>query len=56
VLADLEARVSELDASVEVGALPLIDADPTQMRQLMQNLARQRTQVSSRGCAAGGAH
>ena len=39
VLADLEARVIELDARVEVGAnLPVIEADKTQMGQLMQNL------------------
>jgi signal transduction histidine kinase len=38
VMSDLEARVAELDADVEVGNLPTIDADPTQMRQLMQNL------------------
>jgi signal transduction histidine kinase len=30
--------VLELDAEIEVGELPKIDADPTQMRQLMQNL------------------
>jgi signal transduction histidine kinase len=38
VVADLEARVVELDARVEIGDLPVIDADSTQMRQLMQNL------------------
>jgi signal transduction histidine kinase len=38
VLADLEARVIELDARVEVGELPVIEADRTQMRQLLQNL------------------
>jgi light-regulated signal transduction histidine kinase (bacteriophytochrome) len=38
VLADLEARVVELDAQVEVGDLPVIEADKTQMRQLIQNL------------------
>jgi signal transduction histidine kinase len=38
VVADLEARVTELNANVELGDLPVIDADPTQMRQLMQNL------------------
>jgi signal transduction histidine kinase len=38
VLADLEARVIELDARVEVGDLPVIEADSTQMRQLLQNL------------------
>jgi signal transduction histidine kinase len=38
VLADLEARVVELDARVEVADLPVIEADRLQMRQLMQNL------------------
>jgi signal transduction histidine kinase len=38
VIADLEARVVELDATIELSELPAIDADRTQMRQLMQNL------------------
>jgi light-regulated signal transduction histidine kinase (bacteriophytochrome) len=38
VIADLEARVIELNATIDVGELPVIDADPTQMRQLIQNL------------------
>jgi signal transduction histidine kinase len=38
VVADLEARVIELDARLEVGELPVIEADRTQMRQLLQNL------------------
>ncbi len=38
VVADLEARVIELDAQVELGELPVIEADKTQMRQLIQNL------------------
>jgi len=38
VLGDLEARVEQLGAKVEVGELPTIDADPMQMRQLIQNL------------------
>jgi signal transduction histidine kinase len=38
VLADLDVRVQELNAQVEVGALPIIEADATQMRQLLQNL------------------
>src|SRR5207249_5819615 len=38
VVSDLEARVVELDARVNVGELPTIEADRTQMRQLMQNL------------------
>ncbi|MDP9259980.1 MAG: ATP-binding protein, partial [Actinomycetota bacterium] len=38
VITDLEARMTELNATVELGDLPVIDADSTQMRQLMQNL------------------
>jgi signal transduction histidine kinase len=38
VVADLEVRILELDATVDVGELPTIDADRTQMRQLLQNL------------------
>ncbi|MBW3606029.1 MAG: HAMP domain-containing protein [Actinobacteria bacterium] len=38
VLGDLEARVAETGADVTVGALPIVEADPTQMRQLLQNL------------------
>jgi signal transduction histidine kinase len=38
VVTDLEARITELDAVVEVGELPTIAADRTQMRQLFQNL------------------
>ncbi|HEY2323098.1 MAG TPA: ATP-binding protein [Thermoanaerobaculia bacterium] len=35
---DLEIRTHEAGAHVEIGALPAIDADPLQMRQLLQNL------------------
>ena len=38
VVADLEIRIEQVGAQVEVGELPTIDADPMQMRQLMQNL------------------
>ena len=38
VLADLEVRIQETGAEVEISALPTIEADPTQMRQLFQNL------------------
>jgi two-component system sensor kinase FixL len=38
VVADLQARVEETGAKVEVGPLPRLDADPLQMRQLLQNL------------------
>lgn len=38
VLSDLEVRIEQVGARVEVDDLPTIDADPTQMRQLFQNL------------------
>jgi len=38
VLSDLEVRIAETGARVEVGDLPVIEADPVQMRQLLQNL------------------
>jgi signal transduction histidine kinase len=38
VIADLETAIAESGGRVEVGALPVIAADPLQMRQLLQNL------------------
>lgn len=38
VVTDLEVRVEKSGALVEVGHLPTIQADPLQMRQLLQNL------------------
>ena len=38
VLTDLEVRIEQTKAKVELGPLPTIDADPLQMRQLLQNL------------------
>lgn len=38
VLSDLEVRLQQTQGRVEVGKLPTIDADPVQMRQLLQNL------------------
>jgi two-component system sensor kinase FixL len=38
VLVDLEHRIEKTSAAVTVGKLPTIQADPTQMRQLLQNL------------------
>lgn len=38
VLSDLETRIQEKGAKVEAGPLPALEADPTQMRQLFQNL------------------
>ena len=38
VLSDLQIRIEEMDAQIECEELSTIDADPTQMRQLLQNL------------------
>jgi PAS domain S-box-containing protein len=38
VSADLETRIEQAGGRVEIEELPTIDADPTQMRQLLQNL------------------
>jgi len=38
VLSDLEVRIEQTGATVELSDLPVIDADPLQMRQLLQNL------------------
>jgi len=38
VLRDLETRLAQTEGHVVVGELPIIEADPTQMRQLLQNL------------------
>lgn len=38
VVSDLEVRIEETGATVEIGNLPTVDADALQMRQLFQNL------------------
>ena len=38
VLGDLETQLEKTGAQVSLGELPVLDADPTQMRQLLQNL------------------
>ncbi|HYH99857.1 sensor histidine kinase [Hyalangium sp.] len=38
VVSDLEVAIDQAKATVTVGALPTIEGDPTQMRQLLQNL------------------
>ncbi|MGA2225254.1 MAG: PAS domain S-box protein [Syntrophobacteraceae bacterium] len=38
VLSDLEVRIVKTGGKVQVGTLPVISADPTQMRRLFQNL------------------
>ncbi len=38
VISDLEVRLEQTGGKVEIGDFPVIDADPLQMRQLLQNL------------------
>jgi signal transduction histidine kinase len=38
VISDLQIRIEENAANVDVGDLPVLKCDPTQMRQLLQNL------------------
>jgi PAS domain S-box-containing protein len=38
VLSDLEVRIKRTEGEVRIGELPVIQADPMQMRQLFQNL------------------
>jgi two-component system sensor kinase FixL len=38
VLLDLELRIEQVEGKVEIGALPIIEAEPLHMRQLLQNL------------------
>lgn len=38
VVSDLQVRIEETGATIEVGELPTIDADMVQMRQLFQNI------------------
>jgi signal transduction histidine kinase len=37
-VSDLELAIEQAGGQVSIGSLPVIDADPSQMRQLMQNL------------------
>jgi light-regulated signal transduction histidine kinase (bacteriophytochrome) len=65
VLSDLEVRIEQSGARVDVGLLPTLQADPTQMRQLFQNLvgnalkfrrADETPQIRIRGETADGMH
>jgi two-component system sensor kinase FixL len=38
VAADLEGRLEQTEGQLEIGPLPTLEADPMQMRQLLQNL------------------
>ena len=49
VQADLEIRLRETEAKLEIGELPKLEADPTQMRQLFQNLISNSLKYSKSG-------
>lgn len=49
VLSDLEVRIEKVGATVEIGELPTISADPPQMRQLFQNLIGNALKFSREG-------
>lgn len=49
VLDDMCDTITESGAQIEVGALPVIDADPLQMRQLMQNLLSNAVKYAREG-------
>jgi PAS domain S-box-containing protein len=49
VLSDLEVRIEETNAQVDVGLLPTIAADPLQMHQLLQNLISNALKFSAKG-------
>jgi len=48
---DLELRTHEVGAEIVIGELPVIDADPLQMRQLLQNLATNALKFHRAGVA-----
>jgi signal transduction histidine kinase len=50
VLADLELQIEESKARLEVSELPCLEADPTQMYQLVQNLVSNALKFRKAGC------
>jgi light-regulated signal transduction histidine kinase (bacteriophytochrome) len=49
VLQDLETRIAQTKARIDVGDLPFVDADPMQMRQLFQNLIANSIKFAKNG-------
>ena len=51
VVSDLELRIEQVHAKVESGKLPIIDGDPSQMRQLFQNLIANALKFQKEGAS-----
>jgi two-component system CheB/CheR fusion protein len=51
ILSDLEVTIQEKQADIKVGALPVIDAIPSQMRQVFQNLISNSLKFSKKDVA-----
>lgn len=49
VISDLEVRLEQTHGRIEVDSLPVIDADPLQMRQLFQNLLSNALKFHKKG-------
>jgi PAS domain S-box-containing protein len=49
ILNDLELRIEQTEAEIEVGELPVIDADALQMRQLFYNLLNNALKFHKKG-------
>ncbi len=49
VLSDIEVRIQTTNAQIEIESLPTIEADPTQMRQLFQNLVSNALKFHNNG-------
>ena len=51
VVGDLEARIEELGARIDVGRLPMVSGDPAQLSQLLQNLLSNALKFHREGVA-----
>jgi PAS domain S-box-containing protein len=50
-ISDLENQIKSTQGRIEIGNLPMIEADPTQMHQLLQNLINNALKFRHEGCS-----